>query len=112
MASTLYLRRIASAGLTRPFVRPFHQSAPRLVPAIKKEGDSKPENKPQNGTVPQPKISNLSMPGTNKSQELTEEQREEVRQHNEDFEKKFDHGHTAPNDKVDKKFWEGAGSKE
>lgn len=32
---------------------------------------------------------------------------------NKDFDKKFDHGHTAPDDKVDKKFWQGgAGSKE
>ncbi|KAL6818400.1 hypothetical protein GGI42DRAFT_347646 [Trichoderma sp. SZMC 28013] len=111
MASTLHLRKLPSTSFIRTSIRPFHQSIPRLVPAIKREGDSKPEQ-PKNGTVPQPKISNLSMPGVNKSQELTEEQKEEVRQHNKDFEKKFDHGNTAPDDKVDKKFWEGAGSKE
>ncbi|KAM6485966.1 hypothetical protein HDV62DRAFT_387387 [Trichoderma sp. SZMC 28011] len=112
MASTLHLRKLPSTSFIRTSIRPFHQTVSRLVPAIKKEGDSKPEQKPKNGTVPQPKISNLSMPGVNKSQELTEEQKEEVRQHNKDFEKKFDHGNTAPGDKVDKKFWEGAGSKE
>ncbi|KAL7786877.1 hypothetical protein V8C43DRAFT_307931 [Trichoderma afarasin] len=113
MASTLHLRKLPSTSFIRTSIRPFHQSIPRLVPAIKQEGDSKPEQKPKNGTAPQPKISNLSMPGVNKSEELTKEQKEEVRQHNKDFEKKFDHGHTAPDDKVDKKFWQGgAGSKE
>ncbi|KKP00777.1 hypothetical protein THAR02_07127 [Trichoderma harzianum] len=112
MASTLHLRKLPSTSFIRTSIRPFHQTVPRLIPAIKKEGDSEPEQKPKNGTVPQPKISNLSMPGVNKSQELTKEQKEEVRQHNKDFEKKFDHGHTAPDDKVDKKFWQGAGSKE
>ncbi|KAL6693952.1 hypothetical protein J3F84DRAFT_378165 [Trichoderma pleuroticola] len=111
MTSTLHLRKLPSTSFIRTSIRPFHQSIPRLIPAIKQEGDSKPEH-PKNSTVPQPKISNLSMPGVNKSEELTKEQKEEVRQHNKDFEKKFDHGHTAPDDKVDKKFWQGAGSKE
>lgn len=31
---------------------------------------------------------------------------------NKDFEEKFDHGQTAPDDKIDKKFWEaGQGRK-
>ncbi|KAL7911824.1 hypothetical protein GGI35DRAFT_477523 [Trichoderma velutinum] len=111
MSSALHLRKLPSASFIRTSIRPFHQTVPRLVPAIKREGDSKPEHS-KTGTVPQPKISNLSMPGVNKSEELTKEQKEEVRQHNEDFDKKFDHGHTAANDKVDKKFWKDAGNKE
>ncbi|KAL7942500.1 hypothetical protein V8C42DRAFT_331178 [Trichoderma barbatum] len=110
MASTLHLRRIPCTGFIRTSIRPFHQTARRLTPAVKQEGDSKP-SQPNNKHVPQPKISNLSMPGVNKSEELTKEQKEEVRRHNEDFDKKFDHGQTAPNDKVDKKFWKGDGSK-
>ncbi|KAL7793026.1 hypothetical protein V8C37DRAFT_379059 [Trichoderma ceciliae] len=120
MASTLHLRHIPSSGFIRStpistFRRSFHQTIPRLQPAVKAEGDKKPQQSKDNGGkgAPQPKISNLSMPGVNKSAELTEEQKEEVRQHNKDFEKKFDHGQTAPNDKVDKKFWEaGEGHKQ
>ncbi|RFU75642.1 hypothetical protein TARUN_6600 [Trichoderma arundinaceum] len=119
MASTLHLRHIPSTSLIRTtptstFRRSFHQALPRLQPAVKAEGDKKPEKDKSKGhnNAPQPKISNLSMPGVNKSEELTEEQKEEVRQHNKDFEKKFDHGQTAQDDKVDKKFWEaGEGRK-
>ncbi|KAM0249512.1 hypothetical protein ACHAQJ_009018 [Trichoderma viride] len=119
MTSTLHLRHIPSTGLIRTipisiFRQSFHQTVPRLQPAVKSEGDKKPEQGKNKGNkvAPQPKISNLSMPGINKSQELSEDQKEEVRQHNKDFDEKFDHGHSAPNDKVDKKFWEsGQGRK-
>ncbi|KAF4442586.1 hypothetical protein FACUT_1898 [Fusarium acutatum] len=53
---------------------------------------------------PQPKVSNQSIPG-NKTDELTEEQKKEVEEHNKDFDKKHDRGNVAPGDKVDKKFW-------
>ncbi|KAL7924372.1 hypothetical protein ACQKWADRAFT_286561 [Trichoderma austrokoningii] len=119
MASTLHLRHIPSASSIRTtqastFRRSFHQTIPRLQPAVKLEGDKKPDQSKENQEkhAPQPKISNLSMPGVNKAKELTKEQKEEVRQHNKEFEEKFDHGHTAPDDKVDKKFWEaGEGRK-
>ncbi|KAH8123624.1 hypothetical protein ACSS6W_007237 [Trichoderma asperelloides] len=114
MASTLHLRHIPSSSFIRAtptstFRRSFHQTIPRLQPAVKLEGDKKPEQSKgkQGNHAPQPKISNLSMPGVNKAKELTKEQKEEVRQHNKEFEKKFDHGQTAPDDKVDKRFWEG-----
>ncbi|PTB66865.1 hypothetical protein BBK36DRAFT_19480 [Trichoderma citrinoviride] len=119
MSSTLHLRnlnprtliRTAQTTTTPSLHRPFHQTVPRLVPAVKQEADKPPpeetQKKSKKGGAPQPKISNLSMPGVNKSEELTKEQKEEVRKHNEDFEKKFDHGQTAPQDKIDEKFWEG-----
>jgi hypothetical protein len=87
MTSTLHLRHIPSTGLIRAipistFRRSFHQTIPRLQPAVKAEGDKKPEQSKGKGRkgAPEPKISNLSMPGVNKSQELSEEQKEEVRQ--------------------------------
>ncbi|KAF5980340.1 hypothetical protein FCOIX_4864 [Fusarium coicis] len=55
---------------------------------------------------PQPKVSNQSIPG-NQTDELTEEQKKEVEEHNKDFDKKHDRGNVAPGDKVDKKFWGG-----
>ncbi|PON27214.1 hypothetical protein TGAM01_v204163 [Trichoderma gamsii] len=113
MASTMHLRQISSSSFIRTtatstFRRSFHQTIPRFNSAVKLEGDEKPDQskESQGNHAPQPKISNLSMPGVNKAKELTKEQKEEVRQHNKDFEEKFDHGHTAPDDKVDKKFWE------
>jgi len=57
--------------------------------------------------APKPKISNLSVPGKTEREDLTEEQRKEVDEHNADFEKKHDHGASAPDDKVDKKYWSG-----
>lgn len=87
MASTLHLRHIRSSSFIRAtptstFRRSVHQTIPRLQPAVKLEGDKKPQqSKGKAGKrAPQPKISNLSMPGVNKSQELTKEQKEEVRQ--------------------------------
>ncbi|KAL7900293.1 hypothetical protein HDV63DRAFT_308719 [Trichoderma sp. SZMC 28014] len=116
MASTLHLRHIPSSSFIRTtptstFRRSFHRTIPRFNSAVKLEGDKKPvqSKEKQERHVPQPKISNLSMPGVNKGNELTKEQKEEVRQHNKEFDKKFDHGQTAPDDKVDKKFWEAGG---
>lgn len=54
---------------------------------------------------PQPKISNASVPG-GQAENLTEEQKREVEEHNKEFEKKHDRAHQAADDKVDKKFWE------
>jgi hypothetical protein len=56
---------------------------------------------------PKPKISNQSVPGTAKQQDLSEEQKREVDQHNKEFEEKHDRGNSAADDKVDKKFWTG-----
>ncbi|TFB00573.1 hypothetical protein CCMA1212_007816 [Trichoderma ghanense] len=117
MSSTLHLRTLHPRTLIRTtqqtpsLHRPFHQTIPRLAPAVKQESDKasseETQKKSKKGSAPQPKISNLSMPGVNKSEELTQEQKEEVRKHNEDFDKKFDHGQKAPGDKVDKNFWQG-----
>ena len=54
---------------------------------------------------PEPKISNLSIPGVDAKDYLTEEQKQDVDKHNEEFEQKHDKGQRADADKVDKKFW-------
>jgi hypothetical protein len=54
---------------------------------------------------PKPKISNLSIPGVDAKEHMTEEQKKEVDEHNEEFEQKHDKGHKAGADKVDKNFW-------
>ncbi|KAI3323018.1 hypothetical protein HD806DRAFT_535514 [Xylariaceae sp. AK1471] len=60
---------------------------------------------PQGKNAPQPKIHNQSVPGVKPG--LTDEQKEEVERHNQDFEKKHDMAESAPRDTVDKKFWQG-----
>lgn len=59
---------------------------------------------------PQPKISNASVPG--EKAKLTEEQQAEVDKHNEEFEKKHGKAEAAADDKVDKSFWSGQGSRQ
>ncbi|KAI1422136.1 hypothetical protein F5Y12DRAFT_717659 [Xylaria sp. FL1777] len=65
---------------------------------------------PQGKHAPQPKILNQST-NTVKSG-LTEEQKREVERHNQEFEQKHDRAESAPNDKVDKKFWSGVGGRQ
>lgn len=62
--------------------------------------DSSSDNAP-----PQPKISNMSVPGKDGSDKLTKEQKEEVDTHNKEFAEKHDTAEPAADDKVDKKFW-------
>ncbi|KAI0120126.1 hypothetical protein GGR51DRAFT_496430 [Nemania sp. FL0031] len=65
---------------------------------------------PQGKNAPQPKILNQSTNGVKFG--LTEEQKREVEEHNQDFERKHDKAESAPKDKVDKKFWSGVGSRQ
>ncbi|CAJ2507713.1 Uu.00g088990.m01.CDS01 [Anthostomella pinea] len=65
---------------------------------------------PQGEGAPQPKIHNQSVPGV--KQGLSDEQKQEVEQHNRDFDKKHDRSAAAQDDKVDKKFWGGTGGRE
>jgi hypothetical protein len=58
---------------------------------------------------PQPKISNASVPGS--QPRLTPEQQAEVDEHNRDFENKHGKAQPAGDDKVDKSFWSGKGSR-
>lgn len=58
---------------------------------------------PQGKGTPQPKIHNQAIPGATAG--LTEEQKQEVEQHNTEFEKRHDRAQPAADDKVDKKFW-------
>ena len=58
---------------------------------------------------PQPKILNASVTDRN---QLTEEQKREVDEHNRDFEKKHDRASPASADKVNKSFWSGTGERE
>ncbi|KAL2167409.1 hypothetical protein VTG60DRAFT_1315 [Thermothelomyces hinnuleus] len=58
---------------------------------------------------PQPKISNASVPGHRPK--LTPEQQAEVDEHNRSFEKKHGMAQPAGDDRVDKSFWSGRGSR-
>ncbi|KAG4288691.1 hypothetical protein FPRO06_03513 [Fusarium proliferatum] len=69
-------------------------------------GGGEPLDATSKNAPPQPKVSNQSIPG-NQTDELTEEQKKEVEEHNKDFDNRHDRGNVAPGDKVDKKFWGG-----
>ncbi|KAK3934025.1 hypothetical protein QBC46DRAFT_245811, partial [Diplogelasinospora grovesii] len=71
-------------------------------------GGGKPLNS-SHAAPPQPKIHNGSVPG--KSPELTPEQQAEVDEHNREFEKKHGRAEPAKDDRVDKKFWSGGGTR-
>ncbi|KAK0391523.1 hypothetical protein NLU13_1023 [Sarocladium strictum] len=68
-------------------------------------GGGEPLESSARNSPPKPKISNLSVPGTDGPDKLSEEQRREVEQHNKEFEEKHDRGTAAEDDKVDKSFW-------
>ncbi|KAK3192329.1 hypothetical protein K4F52_001542 [Lecanicillium sp. MT-2017a] len=70
-------------------------------------GGGKKLDSSADGASPKPKISNLSIPGTDPTASMSEEQKKEVDEHNKDFERKHDRGQRAAEDKVDKKFWKG-----
>ncbi|KAK3290471.1 uncharacterized protein B0H64DRAFT_412439 [Chaetomium fimeti] len=57
----------------------------------------------------QPRISNASVPG--ERPDLSAEQQAEVDEHNRDFENKHGKAEPAADDKVDKSFWSGKGSR-
>lgn len=60
---------------------------------------------PQSNDAPKPKIHNQSVPGVKSG--LSDEQKQEVERHNQEFEKRHDRAAPASNDKVDSKFWKG-----
>lgn len=70
-----------------------------------------PPLKSSTNAPPKPKITNASVPGEG-ADSLTPEQQKEVDEHNRDFEKKHDRANPAANDKVDKSFWSGGGSRD
>ncbi|KFH48716.1 hypothetical protein ACRE_004030 [Hapsidospora chrysogenum ATCC 11550] len=76
--------------------------------AMGRTGGGEPLESSSSNAPPKPKISNLSVPGTDARKELSEEQKREVDEHNRDFERKHDRGQEAPGDEVDKKYWSGA----
>lgn len=57
-----------------------------------------------------PKVDNAKIPGGNVK--LSKEQQAEVDEHNRDFEAKHGLANPAGDDKVDKSFWSGRGSRE
>ncbi|KAK4089388.1 hypothetical protein PCL_11786 [Purpureocillium lilacinum] len=74
-------------------------------------GGGEPLSSSSPNAPPRPKVFNSSVAGGDGlADELTSEQKEEVRRHNEHFEKKHDRGMRAPDDKVDQKFWNGDGN--
>lgn len=60
---------------------------------------------PQGKGTPSPKIHNQSIPGVKAG--LSDEQKQEVERHNQDFDKRHDRAQPASDDKVDSKFWKG-----
>ncbi|KAI1469781.1 uncharacterized protein F4812DRAFT_420317 [Daldinia caldariorum] len=60
---------------------------------------------PQGKGTPSPKIYNQAVPAIKEG--LSDEQKQEVERHNEDFEKRYDRAAPATDDKVDPKFWRG-----
>ncbi|KAH6612932.1 hypothetical protein B0J18DRAFT_70893 [Chaetomium sp. MPI-SDFR-AT-0129] len=76
--------------------------------ALGRTGGGKPLNSSRDPPA-QPKISNVSVPG--EKAKLSAEQQAEVDRHNEEFEKKHGKAEAAGDDKVDKGFWSGRGSR-
>ncbi|KAI2623147.1 hypothetical protein GGR54DRAFT_596735 [Hypoxylon sp. NC1633] len=60
---------------------------------------------PKGKGTPSPKIHNQAVPGVKSG--LSDEQKQEVEQHNKDFEKRHDRAAPAADDKVDTKYWKG-----
>lgn len=60
---------------------------------------------PQGKGTPSPKIHNQAVPGAKEG--LSDEQKQEVERHNQEFEKRHDRAASASEDKVDPKFWKG-----
>ncbi|KAG4222531.1 hypothetical protein PC116_g28995 [Phytophthora cactorum] len=62
---------------------------------------------PQGKGKPSPKIHNQAVPAVKEG--LSDEQKQEVERHNQEFEKRHDRAAPASDDKVDPKFWRGTG---
>jgi len=60
---------------------------------------------PQGEGAPKPSVRSQSMPGAKPG--LTEEQKREVENHNVEFDQRHDRSSQAPDDRVNKKFWQG-----
>lgn len=59
-----------------------------------------------------PKVNNASVRLEEGGPKLSKEQKAEVDEHNKDFENKHGKARSAADDKVDKSFWSGTGSRE
>jgi hypothetical protein len=115
--------QLQRAGIVQAHHRPLQTSAPRFSvpdtdleggparePAKGRTGGGEPLDSSSPNAVPKPKVSNLSVPlDKSAGDNLTQEQKQEVDEHNRDFERKHDRSQPAPKDKVDKKFWSGEG---
>ncbi|KAI1753475.1 hypothetical protein F4782DRAFT_496471 [Xylaria castorea] len=114
------MKRAAASGEAPEEQASAQSGGSRSKEAVETGGSPTAGEIPQNGTAdggeglkgpqgknapPQPKILNQSASGVKSG--LTEEQKREVEQHNQDFEKKHDKAQSAAADKVDKKFWSG-----
>ncbi|UNI17012.1 hypothetical protein JDV02_003392 [Purpureocillium takamizusanense] len=76
--------------------------------ALGRTGGGEPLSSSSPNAPPRPKVFNSSIAGGDGlADELTSEQKAEVREHNEHFQQKHDRGMRAPDDKVDQKFWNG-----
>ncbi|EQL03218.1 hypothetical protein G6O67_005532 [Ophiocordyceps sinensis] len=71
-------------------------------------GGGEPLSSTAPGAPAPPKVVNSRVPGVNLDKELSEEQKQEVDEHNRHFSVKHDRGQSAPEYKADAKFWTGA----
>ncbi|KAI0193966.1 hypothetical protein EV127DRAFT_422839 [Xylaria flabelliformis] len=114
------MKKAASSGEAPEEKASAQSGGSRSKEAVETGGSPTAGEIPQNGTAnggealkgpqgenapPQPKILNQSASGDKSG--LTEEQKQEVERHNQDFEKKHDKAQPAAADKVNKKFWSG-----
>ncbi|KJZ80105.1 hypothetical protein HIM_00819 [Hirsutella minnesotensis 3608] len=74
-------------------------------------GGGEPLGSTAEGAPGPPKVSNANVPGVDLAKELTDEQKHEVEEHNRQFAKKHDRGHSAQEFRPDRKFWSGSQEK-
>jgi len=72
-------------------------------------GGGKPLKSTAEGAPSKPKVDNAKV--QSKGKDLTEEQKAEVDAHNKEFSERYDRAAPASDDKVDKSFWSGGGTR-
>ncbi|QBZ60668.1 hypothetical protein PoMZ_07610 [Pyricularia oryzae] len=78
--------------------------------ALGRTGGGKPLESSSENAPPPPKVNNSSIPGDGRDK-LSKEQKQEVDEHNREFEERHDRASPASKDKVNKSFWSGGGTR-
>ncbi|TLD32953.1 hypothetical protein PspLS_01160, partial [Pyricularia sp. CBS 133598] len=78
--------------------------------ALGRTGGGKPLESSSKNAPPPPKVNNSSIPGDGRDK-LSKEQKQEVEEHNREFEERHDRASPASKDKVNKSFWSGGGTR-